>query len=83
MFATFDFIPVNVIEFSIKFFNRSTINIPFIYIYVTSFLFPFIIGDKNTNPKMMTNITFKNYSFKIGINKTIFDDVVYCCCWFF
>ena len=48
MFATFDFIPVNFIEFSIKFFNRSTINIPFIYIYVTSFSFPFIIGDKKT-----------------------------------
>ena len=46
MLATFDFIPVNFIEFLIKFFNRSTINIPFICIYVTSFLFSSIIGDK-------------------------------------
>ena len=56
----------------------------YIYIYATSFLFSSIIGDrKNTNRKMITNITFKNWSFKIGINKIICDDMVYCCCCFF
>ena len=31
---------------------------------------------------MITNITFENCSFKIGINKTICDKMVYCCCCF-
>ena len=98
MFATFDFIPVNIIEFLIKFFNCFTNNIPFIYIYIYIYiyyiyiLYIYILLDfcfhlslmiKNTNQKMIINITFKNCSFKIGINKTICDDMVYCCCCFF
>ena len=92
MFATFHFIPVNFIEFLIKFLNRFTINIPFINIYIYIYiyillhiLFSSIIGDKKHKWEndMITNITFKNCRFKIGISKTTCDDMVYCCCCFF
>ena len=51
MFATFHFIPVNFIEFLMKFFNCFTINIPFIYIYICYFIlyiYITMIGDKRT-----------------------------------
>ena len=68
-FGTFDFIPVNFIEFLIKIFT--VLLLIFFLCVLLHFCFHVSLVMKKHNRKMITNIYFKNCSFKIGINKKI------------